>query len=167
MILRRIFQGMGILTVGFFCFFAWQFMCSVLFKPTYDAGDPHFSQYSRLLDRMRSTLDERAPTAEDIIDLADLNGGLWRSACLFGGYGNPSKTLDSLHARITPEDRRRLAKLGSEGFRIAEVEEFEAMIAYVDHDGAAHFIHFGNGLGAGGQHFERCVTQPETKIRLG
>jgi hypothetical protein len=64
-------------------------------------------------------------------------------------------------------DRFRLGQAGIRGVRLGQVEEFEILIAYIDHRNRAHFIHFEEGIGSEGQHLEKCIARPETKIILG
>lgn len=135
-------------------------------RPAYDESDPDYAHYSRALAEARTILDRRDPTAADRIDLSRLNGGRWKTACVFGGYGEPIAEMDKRSVAVSDRDRARLIAARSMGARLATVEEYEAMIAYVDLSDTAHFIHFRDGLGAGGQHFVRCISKPETRVPL-
>ncbi len=79
---------------------------------------------------------------------------------------DPSEEMSKLGAEIGSADRLRLDEARTSGFRLAEVEEFEFMLAYVDKEQRAHFIHFRNGIGPGGQHLKRCISRPETRLPL-
>lgn len=72
----------------------------------------------------------------------------------------------ALGANVSSQDAERLLELGERGFRLAQVEEFELMIAYVDTKNDAHFVHFQNGFGSGGHHFEKCIAKPQTVVDL-
>jgi hypothetical protein len=70
-----------------------------------------------------------------VIDLAPVNEGAWRTACLFGGYTRPVDRIDALSAVVSQTDRRRLAE--ATGLRLSPVEESEMLIAFLDEKGQA------------------------------
>lgn len=144
---------------------------SVLFlasyRPAYDRSDPDYGHYAETIARLHAAFEQRAPTPDDAIDLAALNKGEWTTACVFGGYKNPLWRMEELGAAIDETDRLRLTEAGTKGLRLAPVEEFEMLIAYVRPDRRARFIHFERGIGPQGQGFERCVSKPETRIVIG
>ena len=91
--------------------------------------------------------------------------GRWKTVCLFGGYTRPLETIDRLGAEISAVDRKRLNET-DDGFRMSPIEESEGAIAYIDPDNVAHFVHFKSGWGPAAQHFERCVTRPDTVVMV-
>jgi hypothetical protein len=131
-------------------------------RPAFDRTHPDYASFAAHFAAAR-----RAFAAEEdraVIDLALVNGGAWREACLFGGYTNPVERMEALGGVVSPADRQRLAR--PIGLHISPVEEFEMLIAFVDEDGRAHFIHFDQGVGAEGQHYEACVIKPRTKVAV-
>ena len=98
--------------------------------------------------------------------MSRLNDGHWKTACLFGGYTNPLRQMQAIGATIDVEDEARLTEAGSRGFRAAQVEESEMMIAYTDTGNRAHFPHFERGIGPAGQHLQECVSKPVTTIAV-
>lgn len=137
----------------------------MFWTPTYDDADPRYQTLVDRLAEIHQSLETGTRTENDI-DLTKLNDGNWTTACVFGGYNNPLEEMEARRANVTAEDRKRLLELGSEGFRLAQVEEFELMIAYVDTENDAYFVHFKNGFGSRGQHFEKCITKPQTVVNL-
>jgi hypothetical protein len=129
-------------------------------KPDFDRAHPDYAYFAERFEEARRIFASGRNHAT--IDLAHLNGGAWRTACLFGGYTHPIEKMDALGAVVSEADRQRLS--GAVGARIAPVEEFEVLIAYIDEERRAHFIHFAEGVGSEGQHYEACTTKPETKI---
>jgi len=116
----------------------------------YSRDHPDYDRYRAEIARMHET---------GTLNLAELNEGNWTDACLFGGYSTPSKTMKDhgeLRVLDTNEVLRQLKNAFS--FRLAEVEEFEAMIAYVDPGGTVEAIHF-EPVGLHLQNFERCTTR--------
>ncbi|HEY8563982.1 MAG TPA: hypothetical protein VIL65_00650 [Beijerinckiaceae bacterium] len=131
-------------------------------RPMFDRAHPEYATFAA-----RFAEAQRAFAAgEDwaVIDLAPVKGGAWRTACLFGGYTRPVERLEALGAVVSQADRQRLGK--AIGWRVSPVEEFEMLIAFSDEQGRAHFIHFDQGMGAEGQHYEACVTRPKTKVAV-
>ncbi len=94
--------------------------------------------------------------------MAKLNGGVWTTACLFGGFARPIEQMERLGATVAQADRERFG--GSLGFRAGPVEETEAVIAFVDDERRGRFIHFQRGMGQHAQHYRNCVTKPETTL---
>jgi hypothetical protein len=137
----------------------------ISWMPNYDDADPRYQTLVGRLAEIHQSLTIGDRTEHDI-DLSKLNDGKWTTACVFGGYNNPLEEIEARRANITAEDRKQLLELGRAGFRLAQVEEFELMIAYVDTKNDAHFVHFQSGFGSGGQHFEKCITKPQTVIDL-
>ena len=133
-------------------------------KPAYDQSDPDYQRYSEEFDRLRAQIDSRGTTNDDAIDLSRLNNGEWKTACLLGGYSNPLRTMQELGAKIGEKDRMRLTEAGSRAFRLAQVEEYEMAIGYVDLGNNARFIHFRSGIGPEGKRFQRCISGPQTRI---
>jgi hypothetical protein len=131
-------------------------------RPPYDLEHPDYAAFALQFQQA-----ERAFAAgEDwaVINLAPLNGGAWRTACLFGGYTQPIQHLEAIGAIVSDRDRRRLSN--AIGWRVAPVEEFEMLIAFSDEQGQGNFIHFNHGVGSEGQHYEACVTKPKTKVAI-
>ncbi len=146
--------------------FAGALTYAIAFEPRYDARHPDHDRYAAVLATIREQLSQRSPGPQDALDLSALNGGDWTTACAFGGYRNPSEAMAKLGAEIGSADRLRLEEARTSGLRLAEVEEFEFMLAFVDAKRRAHFIHFRDGIGPDGQHFEKCICRPETHLPL-
>ncbi|MGE6783495.1 hypothetical protein ACQKGL_13335 [Ensifer adhaerens] len=127
--------------------------------PAYDTDDPDYAYFAELFDAAQ----EKAAL---VADMERLNGGDWKTACIFGGYVHPIEEMEKLGATVAEVDRQRMQDAKDSGFRLFEVEESEMMVAFVDGADTAHFIHFKKGIGAEGQHYRSCVTRPETKIAL-
>jgi len=72
--------------------------------------------------------------------------------------------MERLGATVDQADRDRLGK--ARGFRAAQVEETELVIAFTNEAGRAHFVHFESGMGQQTQHYLECVTKPETRLAL-
>jgi hypothetical protein len=136
------------------------------YRPTYDRSDPTYRRYLEAFERLRVPLDQRGAKKEDSVDLSELNNGEWTTACLFGGYTMPLDEMRALGANISGRDRVRMTQAGSRGFRLAQVEEQEMVIAFVDLSNNARFIHFHTGIGPEGQHLNRCISKPETRLVL-
>jgi hypothetical protein len=136
------------------------------YRPTYDQADPNYRRYLEVFDRLRPDLDYRGATRDDYIDLSELNNGEWKTACLFGGYTDPLKTIQMLGANIDEKDRARMTEAGSRSLRIGQVEEQEMAIAFVDLRNNARFIHFRTGIGPEGQHLQKCISKPQTMLYL-
>ena len=136
------------------------------YQPAYDRSDSNYQRYSEAFDRLRVQLDRYGTTKDDVIDLSQLNNGAWKVACVFSGYTNPLEEMRALDANISEKDQLRLTEAGSRGFRLGQVEEFEMMIAYVDLSNNAQFVHFASGFGPEGQHFQKCISRPETRLFL-
>lgn len=128
--------------------------------PVFDDAHPDYAAFAARFAQIDHALN--AGQGRAIVDLAQLNGGAWRTACLFGGYAHPLEQMERLGASIDQADRDRFGK--PIGFRAGPVEETEAMIAFVDEEGRARFIHFRNGMGQHTQHYRQCVTKPETTL---
>jgi hypothetical protein len=137
----------------------------MFWMPSYDDTDPRYQTLVSRLEEIRQSLRTVERTEHDV-DLSSLNNGNWTTACIFGGYNYPLKEMVALGANVNAQDEERLLELSQRGFRLTQVEEFELMIAYVDTKNDAHFVHFQSGFGSGGQHFERCITKPQTVIDL-
>ena len=142
------------------------FLLEASYRPNYDENND-YGRYPEVFSYLREQLAHRDPTSQDTVDLSALNGGRWTTGCLFGGYTNPLGELQSRGALIDDRDRNRLSAAKSHGFRVSAVEEFEALISYIDESNRAHFIHFERGIGASGQHLQECVSKPGTMIALG
>jgi hypothetical protein len=149
--------GLSVLVVGGVLFLT-------SYRPAYDLSDPDYGPYAATIARLHAAFEQRDPTPDDAIDLAALNKGEWTTACVFGGYRNPLDRMEELGAKIDEADRHRLTEAETRGLRVAPVEEFELLIAYVDLGGRARFVHFEHGIGPRGQGFERCVSKPETRV---
>lgn len=134
-------------------------------RPAYDRSDPDYQRYSAAFADLSKALRRRIATKDDYIDLSNLNNGQWETACLFGGYTKPLETMTALNAKIDENDRVRWSK-ATRGFRLAPVEEFEMAIAFIDANANARFIHFENGIGSQGQHFEKCISKPAVRVFL-
>lgn len=154
-----------VLAVAFALFLGWRVHEAWVQEPVYDVADPDYAHFSHEFDRLAAAFEHREPTARDTLDLAPLNGGRWTTACLFGGYTDPVEKLERMGVRVPQAEQRRMAA-ASGGFRLAPVEEFEVVIAYIDAKATTRLIHFKNGFGPSGQHFERCVSKPETVMPI-
>jgi hypothetical protein len=138
-------------------------------RPAFDESHPEYQAFAAKFDELRDQIQATRGQASSLsLDLSDLNGGDWTVACLFGGYVNPSQRMKALGAKLNAEDIVRWSKVGRESFpvRLAEVEETEIAIAYIDRTGAAGFIHFRNGIGPAGQHYEQCIARPQIELKL-
>lgn len=135
---------------------------TVLGRPDHDHAHPDYGNFAGRFAEVRRAFAAGERGAE--IDLAPVNGGAWQLACLFGGYTRPVERMDERGAIVTDADRKRLTSTG--GFRAGPVEEFEMLIAFIDDEGRAHFIHFPEGVGSGGQHYQACVTRPQTTVTV-
>jgi hypothetical protein len=147
----------GIATVGFFAAIALIIMAS---KPEFDQSHPDYAAFADVFDQAERALN--AGERYVLIDLAPLNGGAWKTACLFSGYTRPVEHMERLGAKVDQADRDRLGE--PQGFRAAPVEESELVIAFMDEEGRAHFVHFQRGIGQHTQHHWECVMKPETKL---
>jgi hypothetical protein len=136
------------------------------YRPSYDQAHPDYGRYAETFRRLSVPISTRGITGDDAIDLSELNGGEWQVACVFGGYTNPLETMRAFGANIDEKNQLRLTEAGSRGFRLAQVEESEMAIAYVDFNNNARFIHFKYGIGPEGQHFQKCIARPETRLIL-
>jgi hypothetical protein len=74
--------------------------------------------------------------------------------------------MERLGAAIDERDRAHFLEAETSRLRLAQVEEFEIAIAYVDLADQARFIHFERGVGARGQHLNVGVSKPDTRIVL-
>jgi hypothetical protein len=129
----------------------------------YDVDHPDHAHFAERFLKARRALG--GGETRVVIDLVPVNGGSWRTACLFGGYTSPIDRMEALGATISPWDRVRLT-VPTNPLRISPVEEFEMVIGYVDEQGRAHFVHFAEGVGGGGQHYNTCVTKPQTTVAV-
>lgn len=132
--------------------------------PAYDDANPEYSSLVNRVSEIRRSQD-LGSSNERGIDLSKLNNGDWTTACVFGGFNNPLEDF-AAGGNVSAEDRKRLLELATRGNRLAQVEEFELMIAYVDLRHDAHFVHLRDGIGPDGQHFKRCITRPQTVVDL-
>ena len=137
------------------------------YSPRYDEDHPDHRRYAERFEALRVRLDGQAATRQEFVDFTDLNGGEWKTACLFGGYTDPLREMKALGADIDDKDRARLTEAGRRGFRLAPIEEFEIAIAYVDPGNKARFIHMKSGIGPWGQHFNKCIARPQTRLAVG
>ena len=138
------------------------FLLQLSYEPDYDRSGTDFARYSEVFARLRDGVQQR----QDAIDFAELNDGDWKTLCAFGGYTDPLARMHEAGAKIDDSDTAYWTEAGSRGFRLAPVEEFEIAIAYVDSENRAHFLHFEEGIGASGQHLQKCISKPETRIVL-
>ncbi|WP_395450267.1 hypothetical protein ACHMW7_10960 [Aminobacter sp. UC22_36] len=141
------------------------FIFATTWKPPYDDANPKYrfltEQIGEIADRW-SKGDHR----RSAVDLALLNDGNWTIACIYGGYGNPLDEMIGRGATVSSANRARLTELANRDFRLSQVEEFEAMVAYVDKSNEAHFIHIGYGFGPNGQHLKQCTTSTNPRLEL-
>jgi hypothetical protein len=70
------------------------------YRPTYDQSDPNYPRYLKEFERVRVQLAQLDASDQVSIDLAQLNNGEWKTACLFGGYANPLSKMQALGANI-------------------------------------------------------------------
>lgn len=137
------------------------------YTQTYDRSDLNYSHYLSVFDQVSGELAGGGRLAKDYhIDLAPLNNGEWKTACIFGGYNRPVDYMEARGALIEETDRMRMKEAGSGGFRLYPIEEREFAIAYVDLQNTVRFIHFERGIGPEGQHLVRCISKPQTRITL-
>jgi hypothetical protein len=136
---------------------------AAFWQPEFDRAHPDYAHFAGRFELARLAL--AAGQRSTVIDLAPLNRGAWRTACLFGGYSWPVARMKARGVIVSEQDRRRLE--GATGLRVSPVEEFEMLIAFVDEEQRAHFIHFKEGIGPDGQHYEGCVSKPRTKVSVG
>ena len=129
-------------------------------KPAYDQSHPDYAAFAAVFHQADRAFD--AGKRYVMIDLAPLNGGAWNAACLFAGYTHPIKHMERLGAKVDQADRDRLTE--AQGSRAGPVEEGELVIAFMDEERQAHFVHFEHGIGQHTQHYWECVTKPETKL---
>lgn len=130
--------------------------------PSFDRFHPDYATFAAVFDQADRAFN--AGQSYVIIDLAPLNRGAWKTACLFAGYTHPIEEMERLGARVDQADRDRLGK--ARGFRAAPVEETELVIAFTNEAGRAHFVHFQSGMGQQTQHYLECVTKPETRLAV-
>jgi hypothetical protein len=151
--------------IGLFAILAALLWYETSYNPRYDRDSRFYNEYAFILSEAERAIrnGSREPVT---IDLLKINDGNWKTACLIGGYKDPIAIMRQMGASIQPKDEERMSDAGKRGFRLAPVEEFEAVIAYVDGSDRAHFIHFQHGFGTKGQHFSQCVTKLETRVRL-
>lgn len=141
-------------------------VADIYFKPKYDEDHRDYEQFARVFERIREHDLVSSSAADWTVDFSQLASGRWQTACLFGGYTDPLKAAEERGWSTAEVDRDRLNAARHGGFRLAIVEEFEALIAYVDELDNAEFIHFRRGIGAAGQHLEACISKPETRLSL-
>ena len=146
-----------LLALIFYEFFLW--------SPLYDDDDPRHAPLVRQLSEIGKALRQGNPTSATL-DLTSLNNGDWVTACVFGGYNDPLNAMEKKGAEFSSGDKRRLLQLGKRGMRLAQVEESEVLFVYMDATGRARYVHFEYGFGPEGQHFERCISKPVTRIQL-
>lgn len=135
-------------------------------QPAYDTQHPDYAHYDAVFSRVAEELAQSGVSTTPI-DFAPLNGGAWKTACLFGGYGKSITEMRDRNAIVSDADLARLDDKQQPGFRLFALEEAEAMIAYVDDGNRAHFIHFRHGLGQFSEAYRGCVSKPETVLTLG
>ena len=95
------------------------------------------------------------------LDLSNLNQGKWKTACLFGGYTNPSYIMDE-YGEIRWIDTIYQPMKALPILRLAQVEEHEALIAFVDYSNQVSFIHFKSGLTKSRrslEHVSKCTSR--------
>ncbi|MBB6467226.1 hypothetical protein HNQ96_003105 [Aminobacter lissarensis] len=134
-------------------------------NPPYDDSNPKY----RFLTQQIEEIAERWSNGDygrNIIDLTLLNDGNWTTACVYGGYNNPLSEMIARGATVSSANRARLSELGDMDFRLSQVEESEAMIAFVDKSNEAHFIHLGYGFGPNGQHLKQCTSRTNPSLEL-
>ncbi|CAN7715875.1 hypothetical protein [Bosea sp. LjRoot237] len=164
-------RALGDLTGGlvalYLLFLALDFAGNLRFKPEYDRSGRDYEQIARAFERVRKFDRALSPATDLTLDFSELLSGNWKAVCLFGGYTNPLKTAEQRGWSVAEGDRERLEAAAHRGLRAAAVEEFEALVAYVDDfNNEANFIHLENGVGVMGQHLESCISKPETKMDL-
>ncbi|MEP3279222.1 MAG: hypothetical protein ABJN26_13220 [Stappiaceae bacterium] len=104
-------------------------------------------------------------SASSPLDLTALNGGRWRTACLFGGYSSPSEDMRKF-GRLSFFDRIYQPMKSWIPFRIGEVAEHEVVLAFVDWRGRVEFIHFDTVTAEGSlEDFKGCVSRDYPFIR--
>jgi hypothetical protein len=140
------------------------FVNAVSYEPMYDEKDPDYSHYKKIFDDVEEELYNRRSGHTSSIDFSPLNDGEWSQVCLLGAYSNALNCMTNLGAEISKADEQRLADAGQGRFRLAQVEEQEIMIAYVDLRNRAHFIHFRRGFGKFGDDVQGCISKPDTLL---
>ena len=134
------------------------FVVAIDYEPIYDEKDPDYAHYEKIFADVAAELYGLRPDHTDSIDFSPLNHGEWSQVCLLGAYSNALNCMTNLGARISKADEQRLTDAGSGGFRLAQVEEHEIMIAYIDLRNRAHFIHFRHGVGEFGENVAGCIS---------
>ncbi|MEM7776296.1 MAG: hypothetical protein AAF732_11870 [Pseudomonadota bacterium] len=117
---------------------------------------------------IRTELDRLSPQRGPVeIDFTRVNGGNWKAVCVFGSYSRPLEKISNLGGQITAADRIRLSVGTQPGLfpRLGPVEAGEVVVAYVQSDMTARFIHL-NAQVRGAQHLERCIMRPSTRMTL-
>ena len=138
------------------------------YSPRYDEDHPDYRRYVERFEALRVRLDGHAATPQ-FVEFADLNGGAWKTACLFGGTPTRCWTCalapKNIDAKDAPGAHGEAA--GSRLPHFGPIEEFETAIAYVDPGNKARFIHMKSGIGPRGRHFKKCIDKPETRLVVG
>lgn len=124
------------------------------------------SRYSSIRQSFRKRLTDSLD-GKDLdhfsIDLTAINHGDWEKFCIIGGYQDASKTAVQIGGKFNSADRKRIEFLSR---RMWEIEEFETALIFTDSRSQAHFVHFRGSFGPGSQHFEKCISKPETVMQL-
>lgn len=123
-------------------------------SPMPGEDNPQYVQFQSELERYRMISKGRGLRHGDDLDVANLNEGNWRTACLVGGYKDYVRVLNTREAVDWKPKQRTF------------VDEFQMALVYVDAVDTPSVMHFRSGIGPEGQHFERCITKPNTRIPL-
>jgi len=136
------------------------------FLPKYDQDHPDYQRFAGMFEHIRAADLATSSASDRSIDFSELASGNWQTVCLLGGFTDPLKLAEERGWSTAETDRDRLGAARHGGFRLAIVEEFELLIAYVDQLNNAEFIHFNRGIGVAGQHLQACVSKPATRLDL-
>ena len=66
--------------------------------PSFDRSHPDYATFAAVFDQADRAFN--AGQSYVIIDLAPLNRGAWKTACLFAGYTHPIEEMERLGARV-------------------------------------------------------------------
>ena len=102
----------------------------------YSAGHPDFQHLSKNIAKSKGS---------EKLNISGLNNGNWSTACLFGGYTNPSHHMAKF-GKISIADQLYQPLKSWSVWRFGQVEEHETMIAYSEKSGSTTFIHLNSTI---------------------
>lgn len=151
-----------------------QMVRGIIWGPASDTSHPDFAQLSSQFEQTRAAFDRefhwrrenplvKREEHHPVIDLASVNRGSWKKACLYGGYTSPINAMRESGAIIGIVD---ILRFEFPMYSFFSVHEYATMISFIDQNNKAHFIHFRKAIGAETQHVEKCAVKPNTKVVL-